>query len=587
MAQESVAHSWLNAGAADAVGGSFDASQEMSRQWQGFMTARLVLGFVLVILQTALYVTGTSHSQAQIAISAAYLAGTLASKLFIQPRPLGQSFNRVWGALVGIDLLTFSALQLLQSGPASISTINYTPLFALPVLVASVLGSMRLALGTAAGITVLMLGVSIWSYLQSPIDSTPYFVQPALSGVGYFAIAWLSNQLASRLTTEGQRARQNQLAASIQRQVNELVIESLPDGVLIVDERGRVHAANPAARQLLGSEQALHASVFDLKEEAGWLPLLNLTRLSVGTGQSHEEDVTIRHDQQGPRRVHARTRLAAPHGTAGESLCVLFLQDQRELEARMRTEKLAGMGRLSTAVAHEIRNPLAAIAQANALLDEDVSDPKLKRLTAMVSQNAKRLEKIVNDILNVSRVHPYDPGYLIPALPLDHTLHRICTDWASQTDAQGRLTVHTSDPTVHVRFDNEHLRRVLVNLLDNGHRHTKEVTDAIQVIANLRDAQHVTVSIWSDGPPMDQSVERHLFEPFFSSDSRSSGLGLFICRELCERHAASLLYQRSVRTARGRAAEGNEFVVTLRRADAPDNPPTADTSSTPWQPTLY
>ena len=587
MTQAAVTQSWLNPGAADAVAGNLDATHEMSRQWQGFMTARLLLGFVLVTLQTALYVTGTSHSQTQIAISAAYLAGTLASKLFIQPRPLGQSFNRVWGALVGIDLLTFSALQLIQGGGASISTINYTPLFALPVLVASVLGSMRLALGTAAGITVLMLGVSIWSYLQSPTESAPYFVQPALSGVGYFAIAWLSNQLASRLTTEGLRARQSQLAANIQRQVNELVIESLPDGVLIVDERGCVHAANPAARQLLGSQQALHATVFDLKEEAGWLPLLRLTRLSVGTGKSHEEDVTIRHSHQGPQRVHVRTRLAAPQGSAGESLCVLFLQDQRELEARMRTEKLAGMGRLSTAVAHEIRNPLSAITQANALLEEDVSDPKLKRLTAMVSQNAKRLERIVNDILNVSRVQPYDTAYLIPALPLDNTIRRICSDWASQSGAQGRLSIHANDPTTDVRFDIEHLRRVLVNLLDNAHRHTQEFHDAIQVFASASDAQHATIAIWSDAPPMDLSVERHLFEPFFSSDSRSSGLGLFICRELCERHDASIIYQRNIRIARGQPTEGNEFVVTLRRADAPDNAHAAEPPVTPWQPPLY
>jgi len=587
MTEPPVAHSWLNAGAAGAVSGDFDSTREMSRQWQGFMTARLVLGFILVTLQTALFVTGATHSKGQIAISAAYLAGTLASKFYIQPRPLGQSFNRVWSALVGIDLLTFSALQMLQSNSASISTINYTPLFALPVLVASVLGSLRLALGTAAGITMLMLGGSIWSYLQSPLDSAPYFVQPALSGVGYFAIAWLSNQLASRLATEGLRARQNQLAANIQRQVNELVIESLPDGVLIVDERGCVHAANPAARQLLGSQQALYATVFDLKEEAGWAPLLNLTRLSVGTGISQEEDVTIRHGHQGPRRVHARTRLTVPQGTSGESLCVLFLQDQRELEARMRTEKLAGMGRLSTAVAHEIRNPLAAITQANALLDEDVNDPKLKRLTAMVSQNAKRLEKIVNDILNVSRVHPYDPSYLIPALPLDTTVHRICSEWASQSGSRGRLTFHGDGTPTDVRFDNEHLRRVMVNLLDNARRYTQELPDAIQVVSSPIDAQHATISVWSDAPPMDPSVERHLFEPFFSSDSRSSGLGLFICRELCERHNASLVYQRTMRDARGRPTEGNEFMVTLHRADPPDNEPKAETSALPWQHPQY
>jgi two-component system sensor histidine kinase PilS (NtrC family) len=587
VAADSVAPSWLNPGAADAVAGNFDSTQEISRQWQGFMTARLVLGFVLVTLQTALYATGTSHNLAQIAISTAYLAGTLASKLFIQPRPLGQSFNRLWGALVGIDLLTFSALQMLQNGPASISSINYTPLFALPVLLASVLGSMRLAMGTAAGITVLMLVEASLSYLKGPTDVTPYFAQSALSGVGYFAIAWLSNQLASRLATEGHRARQSQLAANMQRQVNELVIESLPDGVLIVDERGGVHAANPAARQLLGSPQALHATVFDLKEEPGWYPLLKLTRLSVSAGQSHEDDVTIRHGNQGPRRVHARTRLTSPQGTTGESLCVLFLQDQRELEARMRTEKLAGMGRLSTAVAHEIRNPLSAISQANSLLDEDLTDPKQKQLTAMVSQNAKRLEKIVNDILNVSRVQPYDPAYLIPELPLAQTVHRICNDWAAQSGAGGRLTIHTADPSANVRFDGEHLRRVLVNLLDNAFRHTEDLVDAIQVIVSAGDAQNATISIWSDAQPMDQSVERHLFEPFFSSNSRSSGLGLFICRELCERHDASLIYQRSVRHARGCPVEGNEFVVTLRRADALDNGPAKVNSTTPWQPSLY
>ncbi len=558
---------------------------EMARQWQGFMTARLVLGVVLVVLQTALYATGTANSNAQIAISAAYLVGTLASKLFVKPRPLGQSFNRVWGALVGLDLLTFSALQMLQS--SSGTSINYTPLFALPILVASVLGPLRLALGTAAGITVLMLVEALLSYLKAPTDAAPYFAQSALSGVGYFAIAWLSNQLAARLTNEGLRARQSDLLATLQRQVNELVIESLPDGVIVVDERGCVRAANPAARQMLGSQQALRSQMFDLNGEVGWRPLLNLTRLCVGTGHSQEEDVTIRHGSEGPRRVHARARLAAHHGQTGNSLCVLFLQDQRELEARVRTERLASMGRLSTAVAHEIRNPLSAITQANALLDEDISDPKLKRLTTMVGQNAKRLEKIVNDILNISRVQPYDPSYLVPAVPLEMSTHRICSDWSSQNGSQQRITLHPGDQTIGVRFDTEHLRRVLVNLLDNALRHTGDQADAIQVFHEASDAQHATISIWSDSPPMDQSVERHLFEPFFSSDSRSSGLGLYICRELCERHDASLVYQRTVRNARGQPTEGNEFVVTFRRAESPDNPSLAEMTTTPWQPTLY
>ncbi len=584
MEPQTTVHSWFDPSTADSEVGSVDTTREVNRQWQGFMTARLVLGVVLAALETALYASGASHSKSLVIISYAYLGATLVSKLLIRPRPLGQSFNKSWGALVGIDLLTFSALQILQ---AASSTVNYTPLFALPLLVASVLGSLGLALGTAAGITVLMLGGSLWSYLESPNTGTPYFVQSALAGIGYFAIAWLANHLSTRLTSEGRRARQNQLAATIQLQVNELVIESLPDGVLIVDDRGCVRAANPAARQLLGSERALRDPVFDLKGEAGWAPLLNLMRLSVGTGQSHEDDVTIRHGNNGPRRLHARTRLASSQGISDESLCVIFLQDQRELEARMRTEKLAGMGRLSTAVAHEIRNPLSAITQANALLDEDLTDPRLKKMTAMVSQNAKRLEKIVNDILNVSRVHPYDQAYLMPAVRLASTVNRICSDWALQTSSQQRLTVLPGDAATAVRFDTEHLRRVLVNLLDNARRHTQEQAEAIQVFAGIDDAQQPTLSVWSNAAPLDQSVERHLFEPFFSSDSRSSGLGLYISRELCERHDASLTYQRTVHAAGGQPFEGNEFVIAFQRADASDPNTLAETSTTPWQPNLY
>jgi two-component system sensor histidine kinase PilS (NtrC family) len=557
-------------------------SSELVRMWQGFMTARLTLGLVLLVLQMVLFATSTAHNYLLVAISTAYFAGTLAARVFIRPRPLGHTFNMSWGFVVGMDVLVFSTLQILQG-----STVNYTPLFALPILLASVLGSLRLAMGTAASVTVLLLGNSLWAFLLPQSDAAPYFVQSALSGVGYFVIALLGNQLATRLATEAQRAQISQRAIRIQREVNALVIESLPDGVLVVDAQCQVRAANPAARALLGVPAEVESPVFDLHEESGWQPLVQLTQASVSTGEGHEEDVTIWHGDQSPRKVHARTRLAAPHGLEGESLCVLFLQDQRELEARMRTERLASMGRMSTAVAHEIRNPLAAIAQANALLDEDLTEPRLKQLTAMVGQNAKRLAKIVDDILNVSRVQPAESEHIRFALNLNATLHRICDDWATQSGSQHQMQLTPCETNIAIRFDPEHLRRVLVNLLDNAHRYASKRPESIQVCADLGDAQGATISVWSDGAPLDPSIERHLFEPFFSSESRSSGLGLYICRELCDGHGASIAYRRTVLTARGHAAEGNEFVITVVRANPQDNSDLLDLNPTPWQTTLY
>ena len=560
MSKPTAEHLWLGFNGPQAALAAPEDSPEFARLWHAFMASRLALGLVLVVLQGALYATGAGYNFNLVTVSAGYFAITIVTRLVTKPRPLGGSFNRRWVGLVGVDVLAILALQHLQG-----SSINYTPLFALPILLASVLGTLRLALGTAAGVTVLLLSGALWGYLGNQIDATAYYVQAGLSGVGYFAIALLASQLSTRLASEVQRAHLSQLAARIQQQVNELVIESLPDGVLIVDEQGMVRGANPSARQLLGVSAERTDQLFNLKDDPAWLPLLNITRMSIGTGRAQEADVTMRQANQGDRRMRARTRLAAPQGMGSASLCVLFLQDQRELEARMRTEKLASMGRMSTAVAHEIRNPLAAIAQANALLEEDLTDPHHQRLTRMVGHNAKRLEKIVDDILDVARIGPADSAMAQQTVPLSASVAQICSDWALQNNCTGRLVCLPCPHPMTVRFDLDHLQRVLVNLLDNAARYASHQTEAIQVVFSGPNHQDgtTTLSVWSDGAPMEPSVEHHLFEPFFSSESRSSGLGLYICRELCDRHGASITYQRSARLTRGSALDGNEFLLTL------------------------
>jgi two-component system sensor histidine kinase PilS (NtrC family) len=412
----------------------------------------------------------------------------------------------------------------------------------------------------------------------------PLFIQSALTGAGSFVIAFLAHQLSARLASEEQRARRNQLAARIQQQVNDLVIESLADGILVVDARGTVHAANPAARHLLQpDERPLRGTPFDLGAEAGWKPLTDLT-LQVFSGRdARQVDIHIQHEGQGPRHMRVRTRLTATQWGSSEILCVMFLQDLREMEARMRTEKLASMGRMSAAVAHEIRNPLAAIAQANALLDEDLSDPRHKQLTQMVQQNASRLEKIVEDVLNISRVGTQAVTFDPHTLALNESVSRICRDWAQQTERGRLLRVNLSTSQPDVDFDPDHLRRVLVNLLDNAQRYASGQAESIQVSTHVSGNGSAVMGVWSDGPPMEQSVEQHLFEPFFSSESRSSGLGLYICRELCEGHGATIAYMRLRRIARDTPVDGNEFSVSLRRSRSA-NSETAPSSRpfTPW-----
>jgi two-component system, NtrC family, sensor histidine kinase PilS len=570
------------------------SDEGLPRLWRAFMAARILVACVLLALMVYLQFTGhTTATATALFLCGAYLVLTLWGWLWGKPERSVSRFDPQWLVTVGADVLVFSSLLYLQIGG-----FNFTPLFVLPVLLAAVLGPLLLALGTAAAVTLALL-VEAWQIsILGAAEATPRFLQAALTGTGLFVVAYLTNQLATRLARQERIAHSSAMAARAQTQVNQLVVDALSDGVLVVDANGVVRTANPAARAMLGPRTQSAGSydstaqivllpnmTFALASHAAWKPLVDLANATLSSLRPQDAEVAITDTAGATHRLRVRTQLAAGSRSGvhdADTLCVLFLEDLREMEARLRNDKLAAMGRMSAAVAHEIRNPLAAISQANALLAEELVLPAQQKLSLMVQHNAKRLARIVDDVLDVSRVSPATgPGHVLP--DAESIIVAICRDWAAQNGCGDQLRIAQTQAHSTIVFEEEHLRRVLVNLLDNALRYASKRPAAIEVFIHSPDRQELQnnedmqnnsalrLAVWSDAAPIEQGVQRHLFEPFFSSESRSSGLGLYICRELCARHGAVIGYQRSERTEQddsgfGASQTGNEFFVLLNIA---------------------
>ncbi len=580
---------WLSAGDAAQQELSFARRVRRSLSMQGhalarvyrtYAAARAAIGLGLVVVQGVASLIGTRSSEWLAMVSLAYAVQAVTLWLLPSFSPLAQpqteraKRRRQWMVTIGVDLLAFTVLHLLEGG----STFNYGALLVLPVLMAGVFMSRLLALATASGVALLLLMVA---WRTAPAHELPaLMLQTGLAGLGLFIITLLAGELAARLAREELSARGSLELARQQAQLNRLVIEEMVDGVLVVDPQLRVRAANPAARALLVLEGLSPPAPFMLHERAAWATLQQAVQramaqgswpeagrdLALDFGAGHVRTLRMRvRFMRKPARDFALSPGQAPAEATGEGFAVLLLEDLRTLQARIRQEKLAAMGRVSAGIAHEIRNPLAAIAQANALLLEDQLAPDQQRLARMVADNVERLKRLVDDVMEVA------PG--LPAhervIDAQQTVARDAAEWARTMalpmGADSRLQADLGSTPLGVLFDPEHLRRVLVNLLDNAHRHASAEPAAIALRLRLRDEQTVELAVQSDGTVIAPETERFLFEPFFSTRSRGTGLGLYICRELCERYGASIEYNRRAATERLR----NEFVVCLQHRALP------------------
>jgi two-component system sensor histidine kinase PilS (NtrC family) len=501
------------------------------RSFQYFALARIAVAVLLLayvpLLRSIDSLGDRFDTSLFLRVSVAYvLVAGLACWLALNPgrlpsRPLA-------AAQVVLDLAALFGLIFASGGQSA----GFTALLLLPNAGAAVLLGTRIAAMFAAISSLALLGLVAWRDLNGQLGEGVY-VQAALTGAMVLGTTVMVGRLARRLALQERLAWRRGEDLRNQLAITQAVIADLPDGVIVLGTRGEPRAINRSAREMLSGGVP-----------GGGLPGLLPMRAALGVGPARETGTELTEVAEfviplagGPeRRVRAR-RLDIPSGGAD---LVVVLEDLGRLEARAQQLKLASMGRLSASIAHEIRNPLSAIRHANGLLGEQLGEPRLMRLATIVEDNCRRIDRIIEDVLSISRRGSATPE----AIAAEPFLAQVIAELVAQTGADPRrldCLVPVGAPPLW--FDAGNLRQVLLNLLGNGLRHASEARGAVRVDWSPNAAGRWSLVVSDDGPGVPSASRLHLFEPFYTTGTRGTGLGLYLARELCTANGATIRYR--------------------------------------------
>lgn len=503
------------------------AQNQMSDYWRSMGLFNIYRIIIAVVLISSYYVTPDSqwqeHSDKVFYLKCTYgylTASLLAMMLTWVKWP---RFNLLLSLQVIADIVFITLILFASGGIKSGAGL----LLVVAIAAASLISRGRLSTFYAALATIAVLLEQSYQILfwNDGYDDYSY---PVMLSLSFFATALLANSLARRAQQSEALASKRGIDLENLEQVNRLITQEIQDGVMVVDAELNIRHRNRHVDALL-----------EIDDERADNTSLNLYSPSIADllaawMQRQQASETIR-TRMGNKELQFRFMPIAENRQQG---AVIFIEDWSQVQAQAQRLKLAALGRLTANIAHEIRNPLSAISHATQLLQEEEKDPTTRKLLNITADNVKRLDQIVSDVLQLNRRDRTNQEQI----DLQHFL----TDFHEQfcqieQIPPGCFTLHINMPSSQVLFDRRHLHQVLWNICRNGWRHSLQQTKSLN-LSLTPNGQHYRVDIQDDGEGIDVEAQAHLFEPFFTTESTGSGLGLYIARELCEANGAVLQY---------------------------------------------
>jgi len=402
-------------------------------------------------------------------------------------------------------------------------------LLLLPVAAISILSFGRSSIFYAAALTLALFFDQ--TYLKLALDISPTYAQTGLLGAVLFITALITNYLVNKSEESIEIASQREVDLADMEQLTQFIMQRMQTAVIVVDYLGNIKLVNDTAKAIFKlTDKALEnqTNLYDYSLELG--NLFHNWKVKK-TSRAHNFIMNKKTPE-----LDVKFANLSDNGNSGT---VIFLQDRADLTQQAQQLKLASLGRLSASIAHELRNPLAAIRHAGELLSESPSiESTDKRLTEIIEKQSIRINNIVGTVLDLSHRQKAEQE----TINLPQWIYNFLDEYIQLPQERFYLKFISDD--LDVLFDPQHLQQILNNLIQNALRHTIEVNNhfrPIMIIIDI-DAMNNTpyLQVMNYGKSIPKDDLDKIFEPFFTTEVTGTGLGLYIAREMASCNFAKL-----------------------------------------------
>jgi two-component system, NtrC family, sensor histidine kinase PilS len=445
-----------------------------------------------------------------------------------------------------VDAVAISLLLLASGGISS----GLGILFVVPVGAMALLADSRDAFVLAALATIALLAQQVITQTAGHAEVYDYFTAGIYGGI-VFLVALLAWPLATRLRDSEATVRRQQVDLANMAQLSQYIVQNLRESIVVVDHENRIRLINESAAVMLGDRGAYPGALLG-EASPQLLYLLETWRQRTATPAAPSQTFVAADGG------HVIQPHFASLGGSDPAPVIIFLEDTELLAAKIQQSKLAGLGRLSASIAHEIRNPVGAMSHAAQLLGESPSlSAEDKRLTEIVRTNGERVRQIIENVMSMARRENSRPERLILGNWLNGFRDEFCATMQIKPD---RLAISALLGDVEVQADPSQLRQIVWNLCENAVKYgsSEPGNDVIELrIGRMASTARPFMEVADRGPGIAAQHREKIFEPFFTGNEKGTGLGLFLARELAQTNGATLLYE-------PRTSGGSLFRIVFR-----------------------